>query len=196
MPPPTLLFASQNRKKAEEIRGILGDAFQIRTLTDMGYEQDLDEPFDTFEANAKHKARQGFELFALPCFAEDAGLVVEALNGRPGVQSARYAGKSKDPEANMDRVLSEMGGIPNRRAFFIAFIAYFDGREFFLFEGRIHGLILPKKYGSGGFGYDPIFQPDGFDRSFAEMDSSIKNKISHRAIALRGFTSWLKERDS
>lgn len=192
MPPSTLLFASQNRKKAEEIRAILGDAFQIRTLAEMGYEQDLDEPFDTFEANAKHKARQGFELFKLPCFAEDAGLVVEALNGLPGVQSARYAGKNKDPEANMDKVLSEMEGISNRRAYFIAFIAYYDGLEFFLFEGRIHGLILHEKHGNGGFGYDPIFKPDGFERSFAEMDSSIKNRISHRAGALHGFTSWLK----
>lgn len=191
MTSPTLLFASQNKKKAEEIRAILGHNYQIRTLGEMGFEQDLDEPFTVFEANAKHKARQGFELFKLPCFAEDAGLVVEALDGRPGILSARYAGNQKDPVANMDKVLSEMEEMKNRRAYFIAVIAFYDGKEYHLFEGRVHGLILPERKGMGGFGYDPIFQPEGFDRSFAELDSSIKNRISHRAGAIRDFTEWL-----
>lgn len=191
MPAPTLLFASQNIKKAEEIRAILGNAFQIRTLGEMGFEQDLDEPFSSFEENARHKASQGFELFKLPCFAEDAGLVVEALNGRPGVLSARYAGDQKDPEANINKVITEMEGMENRRAYFVAVVAFYNGKEFYLFEDRVHGLILPGKKGNGGFGYDPIFQPDGFDRSFAELDPALKNKISHRAGAIREFTAWL-----
>lgn len=191
MPTPTLLFASQNKKKAEEIRAILGNAFQIRTLGEMGFEQDLEEPFASFEDNARHKARQGFDLFKLPCFAEDAGLEVEALKGLPGVLSARYAGNQKDPEANIKKVISEMEGMDNRRAFFVAVIAFYDGKEYHLFEDRVHGIILPEKKGKGGFGYDPIFQPDGFDRSFAELDPSIKNRISHRAGAIRDFTAWL-----
>lgn len=187
----TLLFASQNKKKVEELQSTLSDEFQILSLNDVGFTGELDEPFDTFEANAKHKALQGFSIFNLPCFAEDSGLVIEALDGRPGVLSARYAGKNKDIQANIDKVLSEMENKTNRQAFFIAVIAYFDGVHYQQFTGKINGSILLRRHGMHGFGYDPIFQPDGYSTSFGELPQSVKDSISHRSIAVRQLVNWL-----
>ena len=189
-----LLFASQNKNKAIEIQAALGPSYLIKSLLDLGYQGELDEPFDTFQANAEVKAKQGYDLFGMPCFAEDAGLVIEALNGRPGVLSARYAGKNKNPETNMDKVLNELKDIQNRAAYFISIIAYYDGHTYHHFEGRISGKILREKSGIGGFGYDPIFLPDGYDQSFGVLSPDIKSKISHRAIAVKKFIEYLHSR--
>lgn len=189
-----LLFATQNKNKVIEIQSALKGKYRIKSLYDVGFTSDLDEPFDTFEANAKIKAKQGYDIFGLPCFSEDAGLVIESLNGAPGVLSARYAGPEKSHQANLDKVLLELKGITNRSAYFLALIAYYDGAEYQLFEGRIYGAILQIPKGSQGFGYDPIFQPIGYEQSFAAIGLEVKNKISHRAIALHQFISFLKNK--
>jgi XTP/dITP diphosphohydrolase len=189
----TLLFASQNKNKVKEIQSVLEGSYLIKSLQDVGFNGELDEPFNTFAENAKTKAKQGYDIFSLPCFAEDAGLVIEALNGRPGVMSARYAGDVKSPQANIDKVLDEMQGIVNRTAYFIALIAFYTGSQFHLFEGRIYGTILDQRVGSGGFGYDPIFLPEGYNQSFGELSAEVKTRISHRSIAVRQFTSFIKE---
>ncbi len=189
-----LLFASQNQNKAREVRQLLEDQYELITLSDILYHAQLEEPFDTFEENAKYKSKQGYELFGLPCFAEDAGLVIEALQGRPGVQSARYAGNSKNADENIDKVLAEMKQQSKRTAYFTAVIAYFDGNHYKVFEGRINGTILPARSGSGGFGYDPIFMPHGFVESFGTLPEALKNKISHRSKAMAEFIHWLKSK--
>ena len=186
-----LLFASQNKNKVHEIQSALQGKFVIKSLLDINHYQELDEPYDTFEENAKTKAKQGYDIFRMPCFAEDAGLVIQALGGRPGVLSARYAGTQKDPQANIDKVLTEMKGIEDRSAYFIACIAYFSGSDYKLFEGRIYGEILQDRYGEKGFGYDPIFRPDGYDHSFGELSDQIKSSVSHRTIAMNQFVNWL-----
>ena len=189
----TLLFASQNKHKIKEIQSVLEGSYIIKSLQDVGFSGELEEPFDTFTENAKTKAKQGYDIFNLPCFAEDAGLVIEALEGRPGVLSARYAGNNKDPQANIDKVIQEMQGDANRNAYFIAVIAYYSGTGYHLFEGRINGTILDQRAGDGGFGYDPIFMPDGYYQSFGELGDEVKSKISHRSIAARQFISFLKK---
>lgn len=190
---PTLLFASQNKNKIIEIQSTLSDAYRIVSLDDIGFNGELEEPFDTFEANAKWKAKQGYNIFNLPCFAEDAGLVIDSLDGRPGVKSARYAGDHKHVDSNIDKVLQELAGNPDRRAHFIAVIAFFDGISYQLFTGSISGTILNHRHGQDGFGYDPIFLPDGYDQSLGELPLSVKNEISHRSIAVRKLIAWLRE---
>ena len=190
---PTLLFASQNKNKIIEVQSTLNDVYRIVSLHDVGFAGELEEPFDTFEANAKYKAIQGYKIFNLPCFAEDAGLVIDSLDGRPGVLSARYAGDQKNVKANIKKVLQELDGVADRKAHFIAVIAFFDGTNYQVFTGKIHGTILFELQGIEGFGYDPIFLPDGFQQSFGELSLDIKNKISHRAIALRQLIDWLRK---
>ncbi|MBK6815944.1 MAG: RdgB/HAM1 family non-canonical purine NTP pyrophosphatase [Saprospiraceae bacterium] len=188
----SLLFATQNQNKVLEILAALQGLYIIKSLDEVGFKGELMEPFDTFEENAAVKARQGYDIFGLPCFAEDAGLVIEALDGRPGVMSARYAGEQKNPKDNIDRVLKELTEKTDRQAYFIAIIAFYDGVKTYFFDGRIDGQILRDCQGQEGFGYDPIFRPDGYELSFGEMHLDQKKLMSHRGIAVRKFISWLK----
>ena len=186
-----LLFASQNENKVKEVRALLQGKYEVVSLNDIQFKGELAEPFDTFRENAKIKAKQGYELFGHPCFSEDAGLVAEALHGRPGVKSARYAGEHKNPTDNVKKVLGEMQGIDHRSAYFIAVIAYYDGTEYQLFEGRVYGTLEHESRGTHGFGYDPILKPLGYDQTFGELDDSIKAKMSHRAKAMGLFVEWM-----
>lgn len=188
----SLLFATQNQNKVLEIQAALQGLYTIKSLDEVGFKGELMEPFDTFEENAAVKARQGYDIFGLPCFAEDIGLVIEALDGRPGVMSARYAGEQKNPKDNIDRVLKELTEKTDRQAYFIAIIAFYDGVKTYFFDGRIDGQILRDCQGQEGFGYDPIFRPDGYELSFGEMHLDQKKLMSHRGIAVRKFISWLK----
>ncbi len=188
-----LLFASQNENKVKEIRALLNEKYEVVSLNDIQFSGELAEPYATFSDNAKAKAKQGYELFGHPCFSEDAGLVVEALNGRPGVKSARYAGEHKNPGDNLNKVLGEMMGIDHRTAYFLAMIAYYDGMEYQLFEGRVYGNLAYEGRGANGFGYDPIFKPLGYDQTFGELNDSIKSRISHRAKAMNLFVEWMNE---
>lgn len=188
----TLLFASANSHKLEEIRLMLPEGYALKGLMDIAWTEEIPEPYDTFEANAKAKASFVFDRSGLPCFADDSGLVVDALEGRPGVWSARYAGEHKSSEDNLAKVLQELGDNPNRTARFIAVIAYQENKdECHLFTGAVEGSISYAPEGKGGFGYDPIFIPDGFDKPFACLAGQVKNQISHRAVAMRKFLSFL-----
>lgn len=188
----TLLFASQNENKVREVSALLKGTFEIKSLHDVGFAGELDEPYDSFIENAKIKAKQGYDYFKLPCFAEDAGLVVEALDGRPGVKSARYAGLHKKSSDNTQKVLADLHGKENRIGYFIAVIAYFDGMNYRVFEGKVYGHITNVATGTNGFGYDPIFVPLGYDQSFGELGNDIKYKISHRTKAMNQFVDYLK----
>lgn len=186
-----LVFATNNSHKLREIQHILGDRIELLGLADIGCTDDIPETAPTLEGNALQKARWVFERYGFNCFADDTGLVIDALNGEPGVYSARYAGETKDANANMDKVLAGLDGKTNRTACFKTVIALIiDGRET-LMAGEVAGHILHEKRGAEGFGYDPIFQPDGYERSFAEMDLGEKNKISHRARAVQKLVEYL-----
>lgn len=190
----TLVFATNNAHKLEEIREILGEKFHIVSLKELGCQEDIPEEQDTLEGNALQKARYIRDKYKVNCFADDTGLEIEALGGEPGVYSARYAGDGHDSEANMRKVLDKMSGETNRRARFRTVIALLlEGQEH-LFEGEVRGEILRERHGEGGFGYDPIFRPDGFAQSFAEMSLEDKNKISHRGRATEALRKFLNER--
>ena len=190
----TLVFATNNAHKLEEIREILGGKFHIVSLKALGCQEDIPEEQDTLEGNALQKARYIRDKYKVDCFADDTGLEIEALGGEPGVYSARYAGDGHDSEANMRKVLDKMSGETNRRARFRTVIALLlDGQEH-LFEGEVRGEILRERHGEGGFGYDPIFRPEGFAQSFAEMSLEDKNKISHRGRATEALRKFLNER--
>lgn len=190
----TLVFATNNAHKLEEIREILGEKFHIVSLKELGCQKDIPEEQDTLEGNALQKARYIRDKYKVNCFADDTGLEIEALGGEPGVYSARYAGDGHDSEANMRKVLDKMNGETNRRARFRTVIALLlDGQEH-LFEGEVRGEILRERHGEGGFGYDPIFRPEGFTQSFAEMSLEDKNKISHRGRATEALRKFLNER--
>ena len=183
-----ILFATNNAHKTEEVRAILGDTLTLMNLSDFGFNGDIPETSATLEGNALQKARFIRERFNVPCFADDTGLEVEALDGAPGVHSARYAGEGKHPEDNMRKLLRELDGKDNRNARFRCVIAYIDDTgEEYLFEGTVNGVILTERQGDKGFGYDPVFRPDGFDLTFAEMSEEDKNNISHRGKAVRHF---------
>lgn len=187
----TLVFATQNPNKAAEIQGLLPDGMRVKTLAEIGCNDDIPEEQPTLEGNALQKARFVKENYDVDCFADDTGLEVEALNGEPGVYSARYAGPEKDSEANMDLLLEKLKDQENRKAQFRTVIALImDGREY-TFEGKVKGRIAAKRMGSEGFGYDPIFVPDEDDRSFAQMPLEEKNKISHRGRAIRKLSEFL-----
>ncbi len=187
-----LVFATNNQHKLEEIKAVVGDQFNILSLADIGCLEDIPETADTLEGNASMKSHYVMERYGKNCFADDTGLEIVALNGRPGVYSARYAGPGHDHQKNMDKVLAEMAGITNRKARFRTVISLIlEGREY-QFEGIVEGSIRTGKSGSKGFGYDPIFQPDGFDVTFAEMDLADKNKVSHRARATARLIAFLK----
>ncbi len=186
-----LVFATNNRHKLNEIQNIVGDSIELLSLTDINCTEEIPETEPTLEGNASQKAFYVFDKYGYNCFADDTGLEIEALNGEPGVYSARYAGKEKNAEANMKKVLDKLGEIKNRKARFRTVISLvIDGHEE-LFEGKVDGQILEEKCGEEGFGYDPIFQPDGYEQSFAEMDLTNKNKISHRARAVQKLVEFL-----
>ncbi|MBL0006112.1 MAG: RdgB/HAM1 family non-canonical purine NTP pyrophosphatase [Saprospiraceae bacterium] len=190
-----LLFASANRHKLEEIRQIIPAAYRLSGLNDYSVHEEIPERFDTFEANATAKASYVYKKTGIPCFADDSGLVVDALDGRPGVLSARYAGEHKSSEENVSKLLSELTGIRDRTARFIAVIAYQENeKDVLLFKGTIEGTINYTPAGVGGFGYDPVFIPSGFDKTFAQLSPGLKNQISHRAKAIKLFLQYLSEK--
>jgi XTP/dITP diphosphohydrolase len=187
-----LVFATNNKHKLEELSHLAGERFKLLSLREINCFDDIAETADTLEGNAAIKARYIWEKFGRNCFADDTGLEVEALNGRPGVYSARYAGEDQNAAANLIKLLVEMDGKENRKARFRTVICLIiDGKEFF-FEGVIDGRITIDRRGAEGFGYDPVFQPEGYSQTFAEMDLQTKNKISHRAKATEQLIAFLK----
>ena len=192
-----IVFATNNKNKLAEIREMLaGTGFEVLSLADIGCHDDIPETAATLEGNALQKAGYVYNKYATPCFADDTGLEVDALSGAPGVYSARYAGgEGHDSEANMAKLLAELGGNSDRRARFRTVIALIEGgeEEPKLFEGIVTGEITADRRGGEGFGYDPIFRPDGHAETFAEMGHEMKNKISHRARAVAKLVEYLKQ---
>ncbi len=188
-----LVFATNNAHKLEEVAAILGDQVELLSLNDIGCQTDIPETAETLEGNALLKSSYIYKNYHLDCFADDTGLEVEALNGAPGVYSARYAGgEGHDAQANMLKLLHELDGKGNRKAQFRTAISLIlDGKEY-LFEGVIKGEIIKEKRGDSGFGYDPVFMPEGYDRTFAELGNDIKNQISHRALAVQKLCEFLQ----
>ena len=205
-----IVFATNNEHKLSEIRAILGPSFEVVSLADIGCHEDIPETGQTLEENALMKAEYIYNKYHLSCFADDTGLEVEALNGAPGVYSARYASMdsntsdtSHDSEANMARLLRELANNNNRKARFRTVIAFIEKKDVcpcgctsiklvHQFEGIVEGEITREKSGAEGFGYDPIFRPDGYDKTFAELGADIKNQISHRARATQKLAEYLK----
>jgi XTP/dITP diphosphohydrolase len=186
-----LVFASNNKNKIEEISHILGNSFTLLSLRDINMEEDIPENEKTLEGNALFKARYIHNVTGLDVFADDTGLEIEELNGLPGVHSARFAGDDKNSMANIDKVLDLLGNNPHRKARFRTVIALiFEGKEYF-FDGIVTGIITREKRGRKGFGYDPVFMPDGKDITFAEMELDEKNSISHRARAFEKLKEFL-----
>ena len=187
-----LVFATNNAHKLKEIRAILGNSIEILSLADIHCHADIPETADTLEGNARQKSRYVYEHYGLDCFADDTGLEVESLGGAPGVYSARYAdGQGHDSQANMNKLLKEMEEKNDRKAQFRTIISLIEKGEERQFEGIVKGQITREKRGESGFGYDPIFQPDGYETTFAELGSDIKNRISHRARAVAALCDYL-----
>jgi XTP/dITP diphosphohydrolase len=189
-----LLFASQNKGKIAEIRTLLPDGFELLGLPDVGHHEDLEETGNTLEANALQKAWFVYNKFGYNCFSDDSGLEVRALKGAPGVDSAHFAGPERNAGANMKLLLNRLDHAENRQARFRTVFALIWDGEAFTFEGLVAGNITQKPRGDGGFGYDPVFQPEGHARTFAEMDASEKNQLSHRAKALIKMLAFLKQK--
>lgn len=191
----TLVFATQNAHKVAEVQAFLGDRYQFLGLTEIGCTEELAETQPTLEGNALQKARYVYENYHQDCFSEDTGLEVTALNGEPGVYTARYAGPQRRAEDNMALLLQNLADKSDRSARFRTVIALImDGREY-LFEGIVEGTIAEEARGTAGFGYDPVFIPQGFERTFAEMTGAEKNDISHRARAIKKLYDFLKDGD-
>jgi XTP/dITP diphosphohydrolase len=186
-----LIFATHNRNKAFEIQKLLPSKFQVLTLDDISFHDEIPENEPTIEGNSAFKAKFIFNKFELNCFADDTGLEIEELNGNPGVHSARYAGEEKNPDANMNLVLTELAGLENRNARFKTVITLILDGEQYIFEGIVNGRMIDEKRGTNGFGYDPIFIPENEIRTFAEMDLAEKNQFSHRARALEKMIEFL-----
>lgn len=186
-----LAFATNNQHKLHEISQLLGDSIELLSLNDSGCNEDIPENQDTLEGNASEKSFFIFNRYGINCFADDTGLEIEALNGEPGVYSARYAGEGKNPENNMDLVLAKLDKIKNRKARFRTVISLVINGHETQFEGIVNGSILEERRGKAGFGYDPIFQPDESQFSFAEMPLDEKNKISHRGRAVQKLVEYL-----
>lgn len=187
-----LLFGTNNQHKLAEIRELLGTKFDVLSLADLSLDLEVQETEETLEGNANLKAKSFYEAAKIPCFSDDTGLEVDALGGAPGVYSARFAGENCSYQDNVDKMLLEMKGQSNRSARFRTVISFFDGETLHNFEGIVEGVIAEQEHGKGGFGYDPIFIPTEDTRSFAEMTSEEKNKISHRGRAVRKFVAFLK----
>lgn len=189
-----LYFATNNIHKLKEVQEVVGDSFQIESMRSLGINEDIPEDQQTLEGNALQKARFLYDRIGESCFADDTGLEVDALNGAPGVYSARYAGEAKNSLDNMTLLLKNMSGIQHRKARFRTVIALIlDGKEY-LFEGVVKGTIAEEPRGTAGFGYDPLFVPDGYSTTFAEMDSEAKNAISHRGRAVEKLAAFLLKR--
>jgi XTP/dITP diphosphohydrolase len=186
-----LIFASNNKHKLDEVRALAKSRYKIISLSDIGCNEEIPETQSDLLGNALQKAYCIYQKYKKDCFADDTGLNIEALNGRPGVYSARYAGEQCSFEDNINKVLREMQGISNRKAYFRTVIALILNGKEYIFEGKVDGIILTGKHGTESFGYDPIFQPDGFKQSFAQMNLEEKNGISHRGRALAKLIDFL-----
>lgn len=188
-----LVFATNNRHKLDEVRAIVGDNIDILSLNDIDCHDDIPETAETLQGNALIKARYIYEKYGMDCFADDTGLEVDALGGEPGVYSARYAGDDCNSEANMLKLLQNLTGKNDRKAQFRTVIALIINGEEKLFNGIVKGTITEEKMGNSGFGYDPVFIPEGYSESFAQMSSEMKNSISHRYRATEQLSIFLKE---
>jgi XTP/dITP diphosphohydrolase len=188
-----LCLATNNAHKIEELQSLLGEKFQLQTLNEIGCFDDIPETADTFDGNSLQKAMYVWERFQIDCIADDSGLEVDALGGEPGVFSARYAGEHGNHENNMQKLLKNLDGVENRAAQFRSVITLIINGIAHHFEGIIRGKIIHEKRGSQGFGYDPLFIPEGYDRTFAEMSIIEKNPISHRGLAVAKMIAFLKE---
>ena len=186
-----LVFATHNKHKLEEVRLLLPNKYNLLSLDDIGCTEDIPETGGTLEENAQIKANYVFENYNYPCFADDTGLLVDALNGAPGVYSARYAGDQKNAADNVEKLLSELKSHSDRNACFETVIALRMPGNTQLFKGLVSGEITKEPRGTNGFGYDPVFQPEGYDQTFGEMTIELKNKISHRARALSQLSVYL-----
>lgn len=186
-----LVFASNNKHKLEEIASLLSNKIQLLTLADIGCNIELPETSDTLEGNALQKANYIYQHYKINCFADDTGLEVEALKGQPGVYSARYAGERKNSNDNMNKLLLELKGEPNRNAAFRTIIALVLNGKHLFFEGKVRGRIGETKTGDKGFGYDPIFIPEDHNQTFAQMDMQLKNTLSHRGMAVKKLAAYL-----
>ncbi|NDW08535.1 non-canonical purine NTP diphosphatase [Dysgonomonas sp. 520] len=187
-----LIFATNNKHKLDEVRAILANDFEVLSLEDIGCIVDIPETGTTLEENAKIKAQYVKNNYKFDCFADDTGLEVEALNNAPGVHSARYAGEDKDSQKNIEKLLSELKGKENRKARFRTVVALIIDDEEHCFEGEVRGVIANSCKGNSGFGYDPVFVPEGYDKTFAELSLETKNTISHRALAIDKLCKFLK----
>ncbi len=188
-----ICFATNNKNKLREIKSKLGEAYDIISLSDLGHTEELSETHDTLEENSLEKAQFIHEKYQINCFADDTGLLVEALNGEPGVNSARYAGPGKSSDDNMQLLLDKLKGQKHRNAKFITVITLILDGNAHQFSGEIDGVISGEQSGSKGFGYDPIFIPNGWQKTFAEVDLKEKNKISHRSIAVEKLVEFLSK---
>ncbi len=191
--PQKLVFATNNVYKLKEVQAILGNAFQLLSLHDIGFIAEIPEDYETLEENAMQKARYVFSRTGYSCFADDTGLEVEALNGEPGVYSARYAGEDKKSTENIKKLLMKLNGVENRNARFRTVIALTLSGKDYLFEGTVNGKIIDSPNGFDGFGYDPVFIPDGYNQTFAQMPLELKNSISHRGMAISKLVDFLKK---
>lgn len=188
-----LVFATNNAHKLNEVRSILGDQLKVVSLHDIQYTTEIPETSGTIAGNALQKARTVFDHTGLACFADDTGLEIASLDGRPGVDTAHYAGPLRDNHENMHKVLKELVFHPDRSARFVTVIAFVSNDGEFVFEGEVKGQIALEMSGEGGFGYDPIFIPEGYHQTFAQLDTTVKNEISHRARAIQLFTRHLSD---
>jgi XTP/dITP diphosphohydrolase len=187
-----LIFATANKHKLSEAQAILGNGFSLVVPSELGLTGDIPETAETLKENAIMKAKFLWDKFGRPCFADDTGLEVDFLNGRPGVYSARYAGIEADPVKNMQKLLKELNGANCRKARFVTVVALIlDENRIILFEGALEGSILEASSGCGGFGYDPLFKPEGYSKTLAELSAEEKNRISHRGIAMRKLSDFL-----
>jgi XTP/dITP diphosphohydrolase len=189
-----LVFATHNLHKLEEVKTLLNSNITVLSLKDINYTDEIEENETTLEGNALIKSKTIFKSLQENCFADDSGLLVDALNGEPGVYSARYAGSQKNDNDNMNKLLDKLKDIENRKAQFKTVLALILNEKEYLFEGIVHGVIAHEKKGTQGFGYDPIFIPEGFSKSFAELTSSEKSMISHRSIALKKLITFLQNK--
>lgn len=191
-----LVFATNNKNKITEVKALLPKDFEVLSLEDIGCDEDIPETSDTIEGNALQKVHFVKDKYGYDCFADDTGLEVEALDGAPGVYSARYAGDKKDNEANISKLLQNLEQEHNRKAQFKTVIALLLGKKEYTFTGISKGIIVPERKGAKGFGYDPVFQPEGEERTFAEMDLSEKSAMSHRGKATQKLIRFLSEKSS
>lgn len=188
-----LVFSTNNEHKLEEVRAKIGKYYQVLSLKDLGDDTDVPETGETLEENALIKANYLWNTYGYNCIADDTGLEVEALDNAPGVYSARYAGEHKSSEDNVKKLLEELQGVENRNARFRTVIALILGGKKYLFEGKVEGVITESPKGTSGFGYDPVFQPNGYDKTFAELTLEDKNQISHRARAIDELILFLRK---